>query len=103
MVVIVPVLVLGRLLLLDDRLAVQMDLLVDVAGDHVVPLREAVVEILDVLIAGGDLGIVLVLAALVLLVDAGLLGLAGLGPLGFLGGIGLLRLFLLDLSLGGVP
>ena len=63
------------LLLLDDLVASEVDLAVHVVGDDVVPIGEAVVEFLDVLLALGDLLFVLLLLALVFLFDPLALGL----------------------------
>ena len=62
------------LFLLDDLVVAEVDLAVDVVGDDVVPVGEAGVELVDVLLAVGDLLIVFVLLPLVLLLDPLALG-----------------------------
>ena len=86
-----------------------MDLAVHVVGDHVVPVGEAVVEFLDVLLALGDLLFILLPLALVFLFDArgsawrsGFGGsLAGWSLLGGRGAVGLAGLGRLVRGLGG--
>ena len=75
--VFVEGLALGALgfLLLDDLVAGEVDLAVDLVRDDVVPVGEAGVELLDPLLAVGDLLVVLLLFALVLFLDALALGL----------------------------
>jgi hypothetical protein len=73
----------GLVAFLDDVRASEMDFLIDIFGDDVVPVGEAAVEFFDLVLRLFDFLVVLVLLALVVLEDA----------LPF--GVGRLRLFLL--------
>ena len=86
-------LVLG-FLLLDEVGAGEMDLAVNVIGDHVIPIRETVIEFLDMLLAGGDLLVVFLLLPLVVFLDPLALGLQVDFLLVFLGLVLLRRVLL---------
>src|SRR5208282_817266 len=94
MVMILSCRILGRLLLLDDILAIEVDLGVGVAGDDIVPLGKAIAQLFGVLLAGGHLGVVFLLPPLVFLLDLRPLSGQCLGGERLLGGL------LLDLLLG---
>ena len=102
MVVAVGVLclVLG-FLLLDEVRAGEMDFAVNVVGDHVVPIGKAVVEFLDVLLAGGDLLVVFLLLPLIVFLDPLALCLQ-VDLLLFLLGLFLLRASFLPVSAAGL-